>query len=137
MPGAGLFDPKWSNFWDAPSSATNPDSASSDNGSGEPGHYAVLDVNLTAPIRLSQLAIGHWTQRKEKGCLVHVGSMAGYSSAINTPLYFASKHGLHGFVRSLAGLRDELGIRVGLVAPGSVRVSSFPLVSFSRGYGEC
>lgn len=76
-----------------------------------------------APIRLSQLAIGHWTQRRQKGCLVHVGSIAGYTTSPTTPLYFASKHGLHGFVRSLGGLRDALGIRVGVVAPGAVKVT--------------
>ncbi|KAI6783058.1 15-hydroxyprostaglandin dehydrogenase [NAD(+)]-like protein [Emericellopsis cladophorae] len=121
VPGAGIFEPQWSSFWDPPQSESNPSSASRDDANGEPGHYAVLDVNLAAPIRLSQMAIGHWTSHKQKGCLVHVGSIAGYCTAINTPLYFASKHGLHAFVRSLGGLRDELGIRVGCVAPGSVR----------------
>jgi NAD(P)-dependent dehydrogenase (short-subunit alcohol dehydrogenase family) len=122
VPGAGLFEPQWSSFWDAPRTATNPDTASRDPADAETGHYAVLDVNLTHPIRLSQLAIGHWTQRRQKGCIVFIGSIAGYTSAISTPIYFASKHGLHGFVRSLGGLRDTLGIRVGCVAPGSVRV---------------
>ncbi|KPM38767.1 hypothetical protein AK830_g7791 [Neonectria ditissima] len=119
VPGAGLFEPKWSSFWEAPRTETNPDSTSRDPADSDPGHYAVLDVNLVSPIRLSQLAVGHWTKTKQKGCLVHVGSMAGYTSGINTPLYFASKHGLHGFVRALGGLRDELGIRVGCVAPGA------------------
>ncbi|CAM1501720.1 Fc.00g037040.m01.CDS01 [Cosmosporella sp. VM-42] len=112
--GAGLFEPKWSSFWEAPRTDTNPDTVSVDPADSDPGHYAVLDVNLTSPIRLSQLAIGHWSKTKQKGCLVHVGSIAGYSSAITTPLYFASKHGLHGFVRALSGLRDELGIRTPL-----------------------
>ncbi|ODA83625.1 hypothetical protein RJ55_02140 [Drechmeria coniospora] len=118
VPGAGLFDPPWSTFWQAPRTATNPDSPSRDEADAQVGHYAVLDVNLVAPIRMSQLAIGHWTQKKEKGCLVHVGSVAGYLAEAATPLYFASKHGLHGFVQSLENLRDELGIRVSCVAPG-------------------
>lgn len=122
VPGAGLFEPKWSSFWDAPRTGTNPDSASRDPADAEPGHYAVLDVNLTHPIRLSQLAIGHWTKTKQKGSLVHVASIAGYAAGITTPLYFASKHGLVGFVRSLGGLKEELGIRVSCVCPGSVRV---------------
>lgn len=121
--GAGLFDPKWSHFWEAPKTETNPDTVSRDPADSEPGHYAVLDVNLTAPIRLSQLAIGHWTTTKQKGCLVFIGSIAGYTSASVTPLYFASKHGLHGFVRSLQSLKSELGIRAGCVAPGAVSVS--------------
>ncbi|KAF4496453.1 anion transport [Fusarium agapanthi] len=120
VPGAGLFEPQWSSFWEPPKTESNEDSVSRDDANAEPGHYAVLDVNLVSPIRLSQLAIGHWTKTKQKGCLVHVGSMAGYLAGIATPLYFASKHGLHGFVRALGGLRDELGIRVGCIAPGAV-----------------
>ena len=117
--GAGLFEPLWSNFWEPPSASAH----SRDDAAGEPGHYATLDVNLVAPIRLSQLAISHWTKGKIPGVLICVGSMAGYLSAINTPLYFASKHGLHGFVRSLGGLKEKLGIRTACVAPGTVRVS--------------
>ena len=130
VPGAGLYDPPWSSFWAAPRTATNPNSTSRDAADAEPGHYAVLDVNLVAPIRVSQLAIGHWTTAKQAGCLVHVGSVAGYLAEAASPLYFASKHGLHGFVRSLADLRDEMGIRVSCVAPGpaNVRVAIVPIV---------
>lgn len=122
-PGAGLFEPKWSSFWEPPKTETNPDSTSRDPADSTPGHYAVLDVNLVHPIRLSQLAISHWTQSHQPGTLVHVGSMAGYLYSIGTPLYYASKHGLHGFVRSLGGLKESCGIRTGCVAPGAVLVS--------------
>lgn len=147
--GAGLFEPPTSNFWEPPppppppppsaldnpsadatstATATNiPPSRSRDDPAAEPGHYATLDVNLVAPIRLSQLALSHWTRRRLPGVLVCVGSMAGYMSAVNTPLYFASKHGLHGFVRSLGGLKAKLGIRTACVAPGTVRASLPPL----------
>lgn len=124
VPGAGIFEPRWSNFWEPPKSQTNPNGQSMDDASRDPGGYTTLDINLVAPMRLSQMAIGHWTQNKQKGCLVHVSSQAGYVTAINTPLYFASKHGVHGFVRSLGGLRDEIGIRCSAIAPGAVRVSS-------------
>ncbi|PTD03680.1 Boron transporter 1 [Fusarium culmorum] len=117
--GAGLFEPPWYSFWDAPKTETNKKTVSQDDADADPGHYRVLDVNLVSPIRLSQLAIGYWTKAKHKGCLIHVGSIAGYAAAITTPLYFASKHGLHGFVRSLGGLRDKLDIRVACVAPGA------------------
>ncbi|KAF5603891.1 short chain dehydrogenase [Fusarium pseudocircinatum] len=90
VPGAGLFEPQWSSFWEPPKTESNEDSVSRDDANAEPGHYAVLDVNLVSPIRLSQLAIGHWTKTKQKGCLVHVGSMAGYLAGIATPLYFAN-----------------------------------------------
>ncbi|KAK2048665.1 short chain dehydrogenase [Colletotrichum somersetense] len=120
VPGAGIFEPPWSSFWKPPRTRTNPQTESRDSANAEPGTYAVLDVNLTHPIRLSQLAIGYWTQQKRNGCLVHVSSIAGHECGIGTPLYFASKHGLHGFVRCLGGMRDRLGIRCSAVAPGVV-----------------
>ncbi|OIW31252.1 short chain dehydrogenase [Coniochaeta ligniaria NRRL 30616] len=120
VPGAGIFEPRWSDFWKPPKTATNPDSPSTDPADAEPGTYATIEVNLTHPIRLSQLAISHWTRTKTPGTLLHVSSCAGHCASVGTPLYYASKHGLHGFVRSLAGLRDELGIRVCAVAPGAV-----------------
>ncbi|KAJ4859457.1 short chain dehydrogenase domain-containing protein [Trichoderma breve] len=104
VPGAGIFEP----------------SPSQDDADGDPGHYAVIDVNLTHPIRLSQLAIAHWTSRRIPGSLLIVGSMAGYVHGIGSPLYFASKHGVHGFVRSLGRLRDTVGIRTAAIAPGAV-----------------
>ncbi|KAL7907822.1 NAD(P)-binding protein [Trichoderma velutinum] len=120
VPGAGIYDPKWSSFWEPPKSATNPNSPSRDDAHGDPGHYAVLDINLIHPIRLSQLAIAHWTSRRIPGSLLLVGSMAGYLYGIGTPLYYASKHGVHGFVRSLGYLRETAGIRTAAIAPGAV-----------------
>src|SRR6478735_3423647 len=58
--GAGIFEPRWSSFWEAPRTENNQDSVSRDDADADPGHYAVLDVNLVSPIRISQLAIGHW-----------------------------------------------------------------------------
>ncbi|TWU74400.1 hypothetical protein ED733_002831 [Metarhizium rileyi] len=121
VPGAGIFEPTWSGFWQAPKTNTNPYTPSRDAGDAEPGHYATIDVNLTAPLRLSQMAIGHWTTKKQKGCLVLVGSIAGYLDTPIRPLYHTAKHGIHGFVSCLAPLRDALGIRVSAVAPGPVK----------------
>jgi NAD(P)-dependent dehydrogenase (short-subunit alcohol dehydrogenase family) len=129
--GAGIFEPKWSAFWNAPKTATNPDSESSDPADAEPGTYASIDVNLTHPIRLSQLAIGYWMKKQLPGCLVHVSSIAGHSVGIGSPLYFASKSGLHAFVRSLGALKETSNIRVSAVAPGTVKVSSSVPVLFS------
>lgn len=122
VPGAGVFEPMSSSFWRAPKTDTNPETPSRDAADAEPGHYAIIDLNLTAPIRLSQMAIGHWTTNKQKGCLVHVGSIAGYLDTPIRPLYHTTKHGIHGFVSCMAPLRDALGIRVSAVAPGPVKV---------------
>ncbi|KAM0812936.1 hypothetical protein AB5N19_12927 [Seiridium cardinale] len=122
-PGAGLFEPEWSNFWFPPKTATNPDSPSRDlvDVESHVNTYATLDVNLTHPIRLSQLGISYWTTNRMPGCLVHVSSKASQGASIGTPLYYATKHGLNGFVRALGSLRDEMGIRIGAVAPGAVK----------------
>ncbi|KHN98857.1 HCO3, HCO3-transporter family [Metarhizium album ARSEF 1941] len=123
VPDAGIFEPAWSSFWKAPRTETNPDTPSRDAGDAELGHYATTDLNLTSPLRLSQMAIGHWTTNRQKGCLVLVGSIAGYLDTPIRPLYHTTKHGIHGFVSCMAPLRDALGIRVGAVAPGPVKTS--------------
>ncbi|KAH8662200.1 short chain dehydrogenase [Xylariales sp. PMI_506] len=119
-PGAGLFDPTFSHFWHPPKTASNPDTPSRDSADADLGTYTTLNVNVTHPIRLSQLGIGYWTQNKMPGTLVHISSVAGHAASVGTPIYYASKHAIHGFVRSLSCLRDELNIRVGAVAPGGV-----------------
>ncbi|KAK2592272.1 hypothetical protein QQS21_010025 [Conoideocrella luteorostrata] len=123
VPGAGVFEPSWSSFWSPPRSSTNPDSPSLDKADAEPGRYGIIDLNLVAPIRLSQMAIGHWTSNKQKGCLVLVGSIAGYVDTPIRPLYHTTKHGIHGFVSCMGPLRDKLGIRVSAVAPGPVETT--------------
>ncbi|OAA48582.1 HCO3, HCO3-transporter family [Metarhizium rileyi] len=98
VPGAGIFEPTWSGFWQAPKTNTN-----------------------SIHRREMPMAIGHWTTNKQKGCLVLVGSIAGYLDTPIRPLYHTAKHGIHGFVSCLAPLRDALGIRVSAVAPGPVK----------------
>lgn len=129
-PGAGIYDPHWTNFWHPPSSSssTSP-SRSRDN----PTHsrYATLDINLTHPLRLTQLAIAHFlnppspsipksSPRNPKRILL-ISSIAGQLPNFHTPLYVAAKHGINGFTRSLAPLDSELGIRVNCVAPGVIK----------------
>lgn len=125
-PGAGVYEPHWSNFWHPPGGAESKDPVDS-------GHYALLDINLNHPIRATQLAISHWlhppagsAQRVKVSQaaprrIVHIVSVAGYVPVFSAPLYAASKYGLTGFVRSLARLDEKHGIRVNAVAPGIVR----------------
>lgn len=93
VPGAGVFEPHFSAFWNPPKTATNPDTPSTDPADAVPGTYKSIDINLTHPIRLSQMAIGYWTKKKMPGTLVHVSSVAGHVAGVGVPLYFASKHG--------------------------------------------
>lgn len=134
-PGAGVYEPEWSSFWHPPGSS--PASKDAPGGTA-PGHFAQVDINLTHPIRVTQLAISHWqhppsssndssTQQTRKASpanpkrIIHLGSVAGYTPVFNAPLYGACKFGVTGLVRCLAPLEAQLGIRVVAVAPGVVR----------------
>lgn len=121
VPGAGVYEPDASSFWLPPGVDGSP---STDDVAAEAGTYKTFGINLIHPIRLAQLAMSYWTQNKIKGDLLFLGSIAGYTATAGTPFYYSSKHGLHGFVKSLAPIRGRLGIRVSCVAPGATRVSS-------------
>ena len=80
----------------------------------------VLEVNLTAVFRLSQLAIPLLT-RAGRGRIILVSSQAARTrSDIAGAHYAASKAGLLGFARILAQEVAPLGITVNTVAPGRV-----------------
>ena len=85
-PGAGVFEEPFSNFWIPPGSE-----GSADNNAGS--RYKLLDINLAHPIRLTQMAIGHFVSRKKKGTIVNIASIAGQIAILPAPMYIASKWG--------------------------------------------
>ncbi|KAI0158092.1 hypothetical protein GGR57DRAFT_35243 [Xylariaceae sp. FL1272] len=129
-PGAGVYEPLWSSFWHPPGSTNSRDGS-------EMNRYALLDINLTHPIRATQMAISLWLYPRSSSYglseklhqvpdlsskrIVHIGSVAGYAPNLNAPLYGATKFGITGFVRCLAPLEAAIGVRVNAVAPGVVR----------------
>lgn len=133
-PGAGVYEPVsacplyyffcilyqqlFSNFWIPPGTLTSTDSPSGNS-------YASLDINITHPIRTTQLAISHFIKHKRPGSIVHISSIAAQSSGMYTPLYVAAKHAISGFVRTFEQLETPLNdtpkIRVTAVAPGVVK----------------
>ncbi|ATZ52886.1 hypothetical protein BCIN_08g05060 [Botrytis cinerea B05.10] len=139
VPGAGLFDPLISNFYNPPGTPLSQDThhlrspPPLSQGPTEthptppppkinrfPGSFHTLNVNVTHPIRLTQMGVEYWTSSKRSGRVVCLGSVAGQIGVMETPLYNASKFAITGFVRSLAGL-EELGIRVTAIAPALVQ----------------
>jgi len=85
-----------------------------------------MDINVTHPIRTTQLAIAHFLKHKRPGSVVHISSIAAQLPTILVPLYVASKFAISGFVRSLKQLETPLDplvlpIRVTAVAPGVVK----------------
>ncbi|KAL4967438.1 transmembrane amino acid transporter protein-domain-containing protein [Aspergillus stella-maris] len=117
-PGAGVYEPHWSNFWRPPGTAASRDPPDSN-------HYALIDINLAHPIRTTQLAISHFlrtgTDDTRQKAIVHISSIAGQNPSLAAPIYVATKHAVSGFVRSLAPLDKRCGIRVTAVAPGVIK----------------
>lgn len=131
-PGAGIFDPvsplriprthlqdlelmhkpqPWSNFWNF---ADSSDTVTTNS-------YKTLEINITHPIRATQLAIDHFRRRKQAGAVILISSIAAQLPILPIPLYSASKAAISSFVRSMAELEPRFGIRVNAVAPGLVK----------------
>lgn len=53
--------------------------------------------------------------------VVHVSSVAGHIPVFRAPIYGAAKFAITGFVRCLAPLEEQMGIRITAVSPGLVR----------------
>ncbi|KAF7888083.1 uncharacterized protein EAF02_002624 [Botrytis sinoallii] len=117
-PGAGVFEPPFSNFWIPPGSSPSVDKTSE-------SRYKLLDINITHPIRATQMAIEHFMKRKKPGTVIHISSIAGQVPFFPTPMYVASKHAISGFVRTLAQLEfpspDIPKVRISAVAPGLIK----------------
>ncbi|OAL47736.1 NAD-dependent 15-hydroxyprostaglandin dehydrogenase [Pyrenochaeta sp. DS3sAY3a] len=119
-PGAGVYEPEFSNFWIPPGQMQSIDDPNA-------GRYASLDINLTHPIRLTQLAIFHFTHAlpaagpANRKSIILISSTAGQKTPLAAPIYCATKHAINGFVRCLAPLQERVGIRVAAVAPGVVK----------------
>jgi NAD(P)-dependent dehydrogenase (short-subunit alcohol dehydrogenase family) len=78
---------------------------------------ATLDLNLRAPMLATQLALEPMRSRGG-GAVVNVASTAGLGLApYASPEYGAAKAGLIRFTASVAGLRDEMGVRINCVVP--------------------
>ncbi|OKH80415.1 short-chain dehydrogenase [Mycobacterium sp. ST-F2] len=84
---------------------------------------AVLDVNLRAQALLSQLLLPHFEKALAAGAapaIVGISSIEGLVGNPFIPAYCASKAGLLGLTRSMAGQLGPLGIRVNAVCPGFI-----------------
>jgi len=78
----------------------------------------IVQVNLTAPIVLSRLALPHLEQHR--GAIVNVASLAGRIPVVHEATYSATKFGLRAFTFALAEELREAGVRVSVVSPGPV-----------------
>ncbi|MEU9846103.1 SDR family NAD(P)-dependent oxidoreductase [Streptomyces sp. NPDC047985] len=82
-----------------------------------------LDVTLTGPYRCARAALPHLVA-SGRGAIVNIGSVNGEQD-FGGHGYSAAKAGLASLTRTLAGHAGPRGVRVNLVAPGTVRTDAW------------
>ncbi len=85
-----------------------------------PVYQKVIDVDLLAPIALTQLVLPHMVGRKS-GRLAFISSVAGKVGSPMRTAYSAAKHGLIGYADALRVETAALGLQVHVIAPGSIK----------------
>jgi NAD(P)-dependent dehydrogenase (short-subunit alcohol dehydrogenase family) len=80
----------------------------------------VMAINLQGPF-LTCRAFGQQMLARGGGAIVNVASIAGINGVIHRSAYNASKHGLVGLTRTLAGEWGGRGVRVNAVCPGWIK----------------
>ncbi|KAK5156843.1 hypothetical protein LTR04_005522 [Oleoguttula sp. CCFEE 6159] len=99
----------------------------SDAGPPPPPDLLSVDINLKAVITTSYLAQHYFRLSPEKGKganLVATASCGGFYPVPFGPMYSGAKHGVVGFMRSIArNFWKNDGIRVNMICPGSVRTN--------------
>ena len=83
---------------------------------GEPDIEQLIDINLTAPILLTRLALQHL--QKTSGCVVSIGSRAAIDPFPGLGTYGCTKAGLEGMARAIRNEYPQ--IRAYTVHPGAV-----------------
>lgn len=77
----------------------------------------VLQINLTSPFRLCQLAGQHMLPRKS-GKIVNIASLLSFQGGIRVPSYAAAKGGIAQITKALANEWAGRGVQVNAIAPG-------------------
>lgn len=79
-----------------------------------------LEINLTGPFLMCR-EFGKVMLERGSGSIVNISSVAGLLGVSDRAAYNASKHGLIGLTRTLAGEWGGRGVRVNAVCPGWVK----------------
>ncbi|CAI3937756.1 NAD(P)-dependent dehydrogenase [Commensalibacter communis] len=82
----------------------------------------VLDVDLSVPFKLSQIAI-KGMMRRRYGRIINIASIVGVTGNVGQANYSAAKAGLIGMSKSLALEISSRGITVNVVAPGFIETA--------------
>ncbi len=80
----------------------------------------VLDINLTAVMKLSQAFCNSRKKVKQGGRIINIGSLMCHGARPQTMAYTVSKSGLLGLTKSLAVEWAKYNINVNAIAPGYI-----------------
>ena len=83
---------------------------------------AVLDVDLTAPVRLARAALRGMLRRRA-GRIIGISSIVGATGNAGQANYAAAKAGLVGMSKALAQEVGSRGVTVNVVAPGFIETA--------------
>jgi short-subunit dehydrogenase len=85
-------------------------------------YQRLIDVNLTAPIALTQAVLPRMVEAGG-GRIVAIASVAGFAGVPLRSGYCAAKHGVIGYHDAVRAETAHFGIEVHVVAPGSIRTN--------------
>ena len=77
----------------------------------------MIAVNLRGPFLMSKAVLPQMVKQK-RGSIINISSGAGREGVPGKSAYCASKHGLEGFTKALAGEVKDFNVRVNALAPG-------------------
>ena len=80
-----------------------------------------FDVNVKGYFGLTKLVVGHLSERKSKGSVINVASVAGRIGAPFQGIYAMTKAAVISMTKTLAMELGPSGIRVNAIAPGLVK----------------
>jgi NAD(P)-dependent dehydrogenase (short-subunit alcohol dehydrogenase family) len=86
--------------------------------------YEDIEVTLTGAMRCARAALPHLAAADGRGSVVNIGSVNGIIDFGNHA-YSAAKAGLASLTRTLAAHAAPRGVRVNLVAPGTIRTPAW------------
>ena len=85
-------------------------------------YQQIIAVDLLAPIALTQALLPHMVGAGG-GQIIAISSVAGIAGVPLRSAYSAAKHGIIGYHDSVRAENEHLGLKVLVVAPGSVRTN--------------